>query len=918
MVANNSISDYQNFQPEPVKSAVPMAKKPSNLSVWVGHSLRAKATAVAIALGTLPVILIGSAAYVAMDRTFAQQIEAQQINESTQISDKLNRFIFERYGDVQVLANLPFLKNSRLQSTMTLQEKQQVLDQYAQTYVVYDSISVIDLQGNLMVQSKSEPLGNQRQQSYFQEVLKGDRPTVGTPEISSTSGVLSLHFAAPVKDSVTGKTIAIVRTRMPIEKLDQVVASYANGGNEYYVADHNGKIFMSNDTEKISLDLNKNFPKLAALGGKPGATYEFTPREELIGSTTTPTFQGMPNLGWSTTLATEKATAFKAQGDLGHILAFGTLLAAGAVAALGALIANCATRPLQTVAQALEKIGQGDLSTSIQVKGQDELAMLGNNINQMTRRIQALLQQQEGETQRANLFAAIALKMRQSIDTDEIFNRVVQDTRAALRADRVVIYRFNPDWSGYIFAEDVLAGFPQALADKIEDSCIGETLINAYKEGRVVPTNNVFTAGFHPEHLDLMKRLQIKANLVTPIIWQGELFGLLIAHHCAAPHVWLKSEIDLLFQLSIQVGYALDQASSVARIEQARVEARQEAEQRAGEQQEQKETIQRRALELLMEVDPVSHGDLTIRAKVTPDEIGTIADSYNAIIGSLRHIVGQVKTASQAVTETATGSEVAVHNLSQEATHQIVAIADALTQIQAMAISIQGVGDRAKQAEQGVRQANLTIQAGDEAMNRTVVGISTIRETVAETAKKVKRLGEASQKISKVVNLIGDFASQTNLLALNAAIEAARAGEEGRGFAVVAEEVRSLAQQSATATAEIESLVEEIQTQTNEVVAAMEAGTEQVVAGTQLVEETRSKLSQIATVGNSINQLVAEISQATAVQTQASTTVSATMQQVAAIANGTSEQSEIVAQSFSRLLLVAEELQVSMAQFKVS
>jgi methyl-accepting chemotaxis protein PixJ len=487
-----------------------------------------------------------------------------------------------------------------------------------------------------------------------------------------------------------------------------------------------------------------------------------------------------------------------------------------------------------------------------------------------------------------------------------------------LGSDRVVIYRFNPDWSGYIFAEDVGAGFPRALADKIEDSCIGDNLINAYKEGRVVPTNDVFKAGFHPEHLDLMKRLQIKANLVTPIIWQGELFGLLIAHHCQAPHVWQKSEIDLLFQLSIQVGYALDQASSVGRIEQARVEARQEAEQRAEEQQEQKETIQRRALELLMEVDPVSHGDLTIRAKVTPDEIGTIADSYNAIIGSLRQIVGQVKTASQAVTETATGSETAVHNLSAEAAHQITAIAEALSQIQAMAVSIQGVGDRAKQAEQGVQQANLTIQAGDEAMNRTVAGISTIRETVAETAKKVKRLGEASQKISKVVNLIGDFASQTNLLALNAAIEAARAGEEGRGFAVVAEEVRSLAQQSATATAEIESLVEEIQTQTNEVVAAMEAGTEQVVTGTKLVEETRSKLSQIATVGNSISQLVAEISQATAVQTQASSTVSQTMQQVAAIANDTSEQSEIVAHSFAHLLKVADDLQVSMAQFKVS
>jgi methyl-accepting chemotaxis protein PixJ len=909
MVTNGSISDFQGFNPEP---------KPVKLSLKKTHfnrnSLRTKATAIAIALGTLPVMLIGGTAYIAADRAFTQKIETLQLHQSEEISDKLNRFVFERYGDIQVLANLPFLTNGKIRNSLTLTEKKEVLSQYATTYQVYDNIAVFDLKGNLLVQSGDEPIANQGSQGYFQTALKNDRATISAPEFAA--GTRSLYFTAPVKDITTGRTIAIVRTQMPVDRLDAVISNYGNGGNEYYIADSNGKIFVTNQVEKMGFDYKQVFPKIATQTN--GVAYTTGIHHGLTGFSKTEPFQGMPNLEWRSVLMTDETIAFKAQSDLGRVLALGTILAAGAVAALATLIANRATRPLQDAAQAVEKIGQGDLNTLVTVKGKDELAMLGNNINQMAGRIQALLQQQEEETKRANLFAAIALKMRQSIDPEEIFSTVVQDVRSALECDRVVIYRFNSDWSGYILSEDVVAGFPRALDDKIEDACIGDTLINAYKEGRVVPTDDVFKAGFHPEHLELMKRLQIKANLVTPVIWQGELFGLLIAHHCDAPHHWNKSEIDLLFQLSIQVGYALDQASTVGRIEQARVEARQEAEQRTEEQKQQKEILQKRALELLMEVDPVSQGDLTIRAKVTPDEIGTIADSYNAIIGSLRQIVGQVKSASLAVTETATGSETAVSTLSKEASLQIEAIAAALSQIQAMTTSIQGVGDRAKQAELGVQQANLTIQAGDEAMNRTVAGISTIRETVSETAKKVKRLGEASQKISKVVNLIGDFASQTNLLALNAAIEAARAGEEGRGFAVVAEEVRSLAQQSATATAEIETLVEEIQTQTNEVVAAMEAGTDQVVNGTQLVEETRSKLSQIALVGQSISQLVAEISQATAVQTEASSTVSQTMQQVSAIATDTSEQSEIVAHSFARLLQVAEELQVSMAQFKVS
>ena len=232
-----------------------------------------------------------------------------------------------------------------------------------------------------------------------------------------------------------------------------------------------------------------------------------------------------------------------------------------------------------------------------------------------------------------------------------------------------------------------------------------------------------------------------------------------------------------------------------------------------------------------MEVDPVSKGDLTIRATVTPDEIGTVADSYNAIIRNLRAIVEEVQGAVSSVTDTAQGNETAVKQVAQEATEQVNTIANALVQIEEMTLTSEGVTERARLAEQQVALANVAVSEGDEAMNRTVAGIASIRDTVSETAKKVKRLGEASQKISKVVNLISGFAAQTNLLALNAAIEAARAGEEGRGFSVVAEEVRALAQQSAEATADIEKLVEEIQTQTNEVVVAMENGTEQVVTG---------------------------------------------------------------------------------------
>lgn len=338
----------------------------------------------------------------------------------------------------------------------------------------------------------------------------------------------------------------------------------------------------------------------------------------------------------------------------------------------------------------------------------------------------------------------------------------------------------------------------------------------------------------------------------------------------------------------------------------------------AEEQRLAAEKLQKRALELLIEVDPVSRGDLTIRANVTEDEIGTVADSYNATIGSLRRIVAQVQTAARQMAETTSTSEVSAQGLSVEALRQTEEINAALDQLQGMSKTIREVAASAEQAEAAVQQANQTVSEGDVAMDRTVKGILAIQETVTETSKKVKRLGSSSQEISKVVKLIGRFAAQTNLLALNASIEATRAGEEGRGFAVVANEVRSLARQSAAATADITKIVANIQTETNEVVAAMETGTEQVVTGTKLVDETRRSLNKITAVSTQIGALVEAIAQATVTQSQASEEVTQTMNDVAAIAGKTSTEANQVSASFKNLLSVAQELQTSAGQFKVS
>ncbi|AFZ12185.1 methyl-accepting chemotaxis sensory transducer with GAF sensor [Crinalium epipsammum PCC 9333] len=531
------------------------------------------------------------------------------------------------------------------------------------------------------------------------------------------------------------------------------------------------------------------------------------------------------------------------------------------------------------------------------------------------------LEQKEAEAKRAQLLSDVTLRLRESLKLDDILNTAVSEMRKAFNTDRVIVYRFDSNWEGVVIAESVAPGWMPTLGVRLLDTCLKETQGGSYNKGRVRAIEDIQQAGLNKCHVEMLERFQVMANLVVPIMVDNQLFGLMIAHHCSETRTWPKAEIDLFTQLATQVGLALNQATLVEQIQTllaAQEVATQQQTQNAEQQRLAREALQKRALELLIEVDPVSKGDLTIRANVTEDEIGTIADSYNATITSLRKIVSQVQTATKQVAATTSSNEVAVQELSAEALRQAEEIVGALDRIEEMSISIRAVAKNAEQAEAAVQQATEIVKEGDDAMNRTVDGILAIRETVAETSKKVKRLGESSQKISKVVNLIGTFAAQTNLLALNASIEAARAGEEGRGFAVVADEVRSLARQSAAATAEIEKLVAGIQAETNEVVAAMESGTEQVVTGTKLVDEARSSLNKITAASSHISALVEAIAQAAAVQTKASEEVTHTMSNVAAIANKTSTGATDVSASFKELLTLAQELQANVGQFKVN
>ncbi|MBN3869399.1 methyl-accepting chemotaxis protein [Nostoc sp. JL33] len=342
-----------------------------------------------------------------------------------------------------------------------------------------------------------------------------------------------------------------------------------------------------------------------------------------------------------------------------------------------------------------------------------------------------------------------------------------------------------------------------------------------------------------------------------------------------------------------------------------------EVQRKADEQEEAKENLQRQVIRLLDDVEGAARGDLTVQAEVTADVLGAVADAFNLTIQNLRDIVQQVKVAAKDVTKGATNSETFARALSGDALRQAEELAVTLNSVQVMTDSIQRVAEAAREAETVARDASAIALKGGEAVENTVAGILEIRETVAETTRKVKRLAESSQEISKIVALISQIASRTNLLALNASIEAARAGDAGRGFAIVADEVRQLADKSAKSLKEIEQIVMQIQSETGSVMTAMEEGTQQVIKGTKLAEEAKRSLENIIQVANRIDILVRSITTDTVEQTETSRAVAHVMQSVELTAQETSQEAQRVSGALQHLVGVSRDLIASVERFRV-
>jgi methyl-accepting chemotaxis protein len=328
--------------------------------------------------------------------------------------------------------------------------------------------------------------------------------------------------------------------------------------------------------------------------------------------------------------------------------------------------------------------------------------------------------------------------------------------------------------------------------------------------------------------------------------------------------------------------------------------------------------LQASITELLRAVATASDGDLTVRAPVTAGVLGNVSDAFNSLLESLQQLLGVVSGQIR-MTETIVSTvKEASARMAAGATTQSVELADTSKLIQRMSADIAKVSDGADVAVAAARRTETSAVEGSKAVEDVITGMSTLRANVQAGAKKMKTLGDRSMEITGIVSTISRISEQTNMLALNAAIEAARAGEHGRGFAVVAEEVRKLAERTATATRDIDRLVRAIHVETTETVTAIEQQTHVVEQEAHAVGEAGQSLRKIQGASSESSAVVVDISAIAREQAQRTGSVVNAIMRITTIARETETGATGTASTVQRLAQVAHDLQKSVAKFKVA
>ena len=464
-----------------------------------------------------------------------------------------------------------------------------------------------------------------------------------------------------------------------------------------------------------------------------------------------------------------------------------------------------------------------------------------------------LQQEVKDESQWTDYFTDATQQIRRSLKTGDILNTSVREIRRILECDRVVVYGMNSDHHGLIIAESVAPGWTRAKGRVIKDPCFESRYLDKYRNGRVRAWSNIYEAGMTQCYIDQLEKLEVKANLVTPIVSEGELFGLLVAHQCSDFREWQQPEIRWVTQIATQVGFALDNAKLLEQLK----ESSNTSDRLSHQQHQQTETLKHQVIEML-----ANNGD-------------------------------------------------AYQTLSQEAMRQSETTINVLHQIQKVADSFSGIALNVQQIKFQEQQNDLAVKDTQESLDRAVNSIANIQHTVQNVAVGFDNINHYCQKLSETVNTIKDVSKQLvqQSMTITRSINRSQIEQSSQNSIIDSSDTMfSLMQQLFEATAQVEPLFANIKLEVREKTIALDSGRQQLITGVGGFQAVRQKLERFAVLNNKMNILIENIAKSVENQTQSSAFAKDSIQEVASIAERISEQSMTITQSFNQLVVLVQKL----------
>ena len=465
-----------------------------------------------------------------------------------------------------------------------------------------------------------------------------------------------------------------------------------------------------------------------------------------------------------------------------------------------------------------------------------------------------LQHQLENEAKLTQYYTDAVRYIRESLHREDILEISVEEIRRVLDCDRVVIYSLDRNFRySEVIAESVAPGWTRVINKAIDDPCFEPTYRQKYLNGRVRAWSNIYESGMTGCYIRQLEALEVKANLVTPIISEGQLFGLLVAHQCSDFRNWQQSEIRWTTQIATQIGFALDNAKLLKQLQ----ESSQSSALVFNRQQEHTETLKHQVVNIL-------------------------ADNGDAYETLSREAMRQSETTIEVL-------------------HQIQNVADAFDSI---ALSVQ-------QVKLQQQQQNATVQDTKENLERNIASILNIQHTMQNIAIGSDRFGHSSQQLLETVQQVRDLSKQLVQQSMNLTREVNRSqidSSDRDSVIDLSDAIFSLMQQLFEASTRVEPLFANIQTEAREKNLALDGGMQQLINSVEQFQTICQKLDRVVTLNQKINTPIENISRAVDNQTQSSIFAKNSVRQVASIAERISEQSTTITQSFDRLVVLIQKL----------